>query len=190
MLILLAVANLAVASSHATLLGDTVLARHHLKYTANGTVVNFAGDHYIDVTDDASDASSIGRYYSLDMNSFGFGVAFLDDTTWAPILFNGLVITDMDWLGLGPAGILGVSISTNLAGWNDSRFAYDDHSASANWSGLAFNLDSFFNVTFSVDLPVDEPPPSSSPVPDSGATAAMLGLGMFGLAAVKRRAKR
>lgn len=177
-LMLLAIAAGSAASVSATLISDQVTLRHYLPST--NVWFNSYGSKEVVVASDGSDAQQLGGKYSVDMNAFGFEVDFLDATTWAPLSFNGLGVTDMDWSGLGPGGILGVTISTNLVGWSDSRFFYDGSSAFANWSGLSFTQNSFFDVVFDVDTA-----PASS-VPDTGATAAMLGLGVFGLAVARR----
>jgi hypothetical protein len=160
-------------SAHAlSLIGDSITMTH--EYPNLGTIeqtstfVVQAGNadifNYFDVYTANAEASSIE-------------VDFLFVAGWTGSAFNGLVVS-----GINDA-ITGVSVSTNFSGWDNSRLSFDAHSVAANWSGLSFSPNTYFNMQLSSM-------PSSIPsVPDGGTTIAMLGLGLGGLGAVRCKLK-
>lgn len=153
---------------HATLIGDTITVTHY--YPDLGTVL---------LTQDTLVATGTGdsvtqhMYYSVNPEASSILVDFVLPGGPSPSAFNGLVVSGIDDI------ITGVTVSTNLAGWSDSRLAFDAHSVSANWQGLWCTADSFFNVFFDRSL--------THPTPDGGTTAALLGLAVLALAAIRRR---
>ena len=75
--------------------------------------------------------------------------------------------------------ITGVTVSTNFAGWSDGRLSFGDHTISANWESLAFDNNSYFNLSISQV--------ESQPVPESGATLPLLAAAVAGLICLRRR---
>ena len=98
---------------------------------------------------------------------------FTTNDFWTGATFNGIVVSGIN------DTVTGLTVSTNLAGWNNSRISFDAHSVSSNWQGLSFTTDSFFDVFFQIT--------PSNPTPDGGTTAAMLGFAVLGLVAIRRR---
>jgi hypothetical protein len=50
-----------------------------------------------------------------------------------------------------PGIVTGFSaIDTNLAGWDDSRASFDDHSVAFNWELSSFTAASFFEATLEI----------------------------------------
>lgn len=163
--------------ARATLIGDTVTIAHHccaLGTVATGggptnvTVESGSGDqilfyfnlYFVDV-----DAQSIRVDFNAGPNTFDSGE---EDA------FNGLVVSDLDWVDL-PGTVTGFSeIDTNLAGWDDSRASFDDHSVAFNWELLTFTAASFFEATLEVQH-----------VPEPGTQVLVLA-GLLGVAAWRR----
>lgn len=156
------------SSAYATLIGDTITITKYYPNTATPvlslTTVVSAG------TGDTLNDSGV-----LTINPGATGLVFqvLFPFGYLSAPFNGFIVTGID------DTLTGVTVSTNLGGWTSSRIAFDAHSTSLNLQNLSFNSDSFFDVFFQLQ--------PANPTPDSGATLAMLGLAVLGLAALRRR---
>ena len=151
-------------SARASLIGDTITittfydnlgsASHLLLGTP--TVVSGTGD-----------VVSQLPYYSVNPEATSINVSFLSSGTFATATFNGMWVAGID------DTITGVSVATNLVGWNNSQLTFDAHSIHANWSGVSFTTSSYFNVTL-------------NPTPDGGDSAILLGCALLGLRAWRR----
>lgn len=97
----------------------------------------------------------------------------LADPTWGSSSFNGVIFTAANALGINSAL---VDPSTSLAGFDNSRVSYSDYQILINWQGLSYINGSTVTINFT----------SVSAVPEPG-TLALLGLGITGLAWVRRR---
>ena len=80
-------------------------------------------------------------YYTVDIQDTSLSVDFLVDSAWVGNWFNGLVVGQID------TTLTGVSVDTNLEGWNDANISFDAHTLYANWSGLPFTSTSYFDGT-------------------------------------------
>lgn len=159
---------LSCSTSHATLIGDTISINYW--YPVFGTGSNFANPV---VSAGIGDIAYFGTYFSINPEASSILVDFTKTDTWNPVTFSGLYISGIDDV------IVSATYSSNMAGFSASRFSFDAHSVTVNWQGLSFTPDSFFDVFFQLT--------PSNAIPDGGATAAMLGLAVLGLAAIRRR---
>src|ERR1041385_772118 len=123
--LLLFVFSFACPIAHATLIGDTITISHDIP---------FLGAHLdsfnVLVQTGTGDQVNIEGAYIVNPDSTSINVSFSQSLTWASQTFNGLAVTGID------DSLLGFTITTNIVGWTDSRFVFDTHSFSANWSGL------------------------------------------------------
>jgi hypothetical protein len=161
--------SLAVASvcstAHATLIGDTItvakvdtILNQPFVTTVQagpGDIVSFS---FLDVNPEASSIGITNSVFPLILEGPGF---------------HGFVISDID------ATIIGASVSTNLAGWDPSRLAFDAHSVSANLADLTFLTTTAFTINLSFGR--------INPTPDAAPTAALLGLALAGLLGLRRK---
>jgi hypothetical protein len=161
-------------AARATLIGDTITVSHLFPNitTAFETQVTTvqAG------TGDAVFFFGINsvKDYSVNPESASLAVRFLRNTFFFPTTFNGLGVSGID------DTIIGASVSTNLVGWDLSRFAFGPHSITANWQGLDFNTNSFFDVFFQLQ-------PAVVATPDAGAAAVLFSLALIGLAGLRQK---
>lgn len=97
----------------------------------------------------------------------------LPNPTWKNEAFNGIIFTSP-----GPLGITGATVdpATTMTGFDNSRVSFDSDQIFVNWSGLSYGNGTVVRIDFA---PVPEP-----------ATMAVLGAGLLGLAAVRRRSGR
>ena len=97
----------------------------------------------------------------------------LSTPNWNSAAFNGIVFTSP-----GPLGITGAVVdpATTMTGFDDSRVGFNADQIFINWNGLSYVNGTVVKVDFA---PVPEP-----------ATMAVLGAGLLGLAAVRRRNPR
>jgi hypothetical protein len=162
----------------ATLIGDTVTIAHHC--CALGTVAYGGGPTNVTVQTGTGDR--ILFYYNLyyvDVEAQSIRVDFNAPNTWDSgyeDAFNGLVVSSLE--GTSPPLIVTgfSSIDTNLAGWDDSRASFDDHSVAFNWDLLGFTAASYFEATLEL---VPEP-----------ATGFLVLTGLLGVAACRRRSPK
>ena len=157
--------------ARATLIGDTISVTHRYPslpalHVDLGTTTVAAG---------ATDAVTMGHTYGVNPEASSILVDFWITGWWhGPVAFNGLVVSGID------DTILGLTVSTNLVGWTDSRITFDAHAIYANWNNISINNTSFFNVYLQLA-------PTAIATPDAGATVTLLGLSLLGLFGLHRK---
>ena len=154
----------------ATLIGDTVTIRHD--FSDVGSTIG-GGPFDVLVQAGLGDLTQPyfpnSNWYSVDVEASSFSVLYGRAPSWSSAIFNGLIISDMDWIG-APGSIVGVNVSTNLAGFDNSRVTFTADSVSINWQSLSFAA----GTRWDIDLITTH----SVPVP---ATLILFGLGLAGL---------
>lgn len=158
------------ASTHAVLLGDNVKVQHYYQTLSGPGYVTLGSPS---VVSGPADTVSYGALYSVNLEDSAAFVDFGLNAKWSPTVFSGLFLSSLNIEG----GLLGLKISTNLEGWSAERASFTATSAKFNWQDLSFTADSFFNVSFRT---------AASPVPDGGATFALLGGALVALGSLKR----
>ena len=163
-------------SAGASLIGDTVTVAH-----VYGTT-NLYGPQ--DTVVAAGDGDVVAVYiggtheYNVNVEAYSINTIFTVNLAWSNRpSFNGLVVGSLDDSSGNP--LQGVTIDTNMSGWDVSRLYYSDDQVKFNWKGLSFTTDTYFNA--SLDF-------GQNAVPIPGALW-LLGSGLLGLVAVRRRQK-
>ena len=160
-------------SAGASLIGDIVTVEHK---TNSRTIF---GPQDTVVTDGTADTVAVmtpSHNYDVNVDAYSINVDFVSNLSWSPIYnFNGLVVSSLD--DSSGNSLQGVSIDTNMSGWDASRLAFTDDQVLFNWRALSFTTDTYFNA--SLDF-------GQNPVPIPGAVW-LLGSGLLGLAAVRRK---
>lgn len=153
-------------SAQAGLIGDSILIEHLFPTTSNihnsATTVVQAGP---------ADTITSFTQYDTNVEDTSILVDYKLSSTWATSPFNGLRVSNIDDL------IASVSTNTNLAGWDNSRLSYTDHSVSFNWSGLQFTSNSYFYAD--LEFRGQGGGGSSNAVPEP-ATMILVSLGLMG----------
>ena len=163
----------------ASLIGDAVDFTHYFPdlsttYEAGSTVV----------ASGSSDAwSNLTHNYTVDIEASSLSVQFHGVAQWIPSVFNGVVISDLDWIGDHSAILYAVTVDTNLQGWDSTRIIFGSDYAGFNWQDLYFNENTTY---FIADFKFSD---AESAIPEPSTLLLVLS-GLFGLPIVKRRKNR
>ncbi len=156
--------------AHATLIGDTITLTHIYTPHPNSPL----DIQTTTVTAGTADAKTLIGRYTVNPEADSILVNFLGGPNgWGTGGINGLVVSDID------DTITGVSVSTNLAGWVDSRLTFDAHSITSNWEALPFSSSSYFNLTLTLS--------GATSVADPGSTLLLLTLPLAGFVGLRRK---
>jgi hypothetical protein len=189
LLLLLTMLLTSAGRADANLVGDTVTLAHHC--CALGTVA--VGGGPTNVTVQTGTGDRILFYYNLyfvDVEAQSIRVDFNAPNTWDSGYedgFNGLVVSSLE--GTSPPMIVTgfSSIDTNLAGWDDARASFDDHSVAFNWDHLSFTAASYFEATLELQQIPPDPVPSVSPLGMALLGGLVFAIALTGLSVQRRR---
>lgn len=170
LLVILALCAAGVSPARANLIGDTITIDHYLPSLGSNGLYEA---HTTVVTAGPADFTNMIGVYVVNPEADSINVHFTYGAgSWTNHAFNGLVIGSID------DALLGVTVSTNLAGWDDSRLTYDAHTIYSNWAGLSIDHGSYFNLSLIQS--------QGAPVPESSATLALVGAAFAALAGLRR----
>jgi hypothetical protein len=173
----LALAILAAGQANAQLLGTTVTSQ----YYAYGAPYLGLGSPTSYVVDGVT-TSVFGGYYQLSISDSQIEYTYLSDTAWSPsgesLNSAGLYIDNGNLLTFTGLGSTFSNVSMTLVGaanpaFSQSNVTFNGNSIAVSWAGVHFNAGD--KVVLSV-TPVPEPE-----------TYALMGVGLLGLVAVRRR---
>ncbi|MBI2400035.1 MAG: PEP-CTERM sorting domain-containing protein, partial [Deltaproteobacteria bacterium] len=186
-------------TAEATLIGDDVTVIH---YTApDGSLIQ-VGTSPLPTTVTADDSDTVIAYgsypygYKVNVGAdnilVDYNYLFDASGTWwdtyttvvfdpfpnvvtNPITFNGLRVSDLN--DSSGNALQGVTVDTNMAGWNTSMLSFGSDYAYFDWKGLSFDTATYFNATLDFSLATSGGGSTSVPEPS---TLLLIGSGLAG----------
>lgn len=167
--IILGTLLLSATLARAGLIGDTVTYSHFYPDSSSAFWQSGAT-----ITAGNSDLLDAAGMYTIDGEDSSIALDFTTIGSWTVSAFNGFAVTGIDDL------INSVTVSTNMAGWDNSRLTFGAGEIWANFAGLSIDTNSY--LTLNVN--------STSSVPDSGSMLALVGFALVGFAGLRRKIAR
>ena len=152
----------AAVDARASLLGSTIFLSHRFP-DLDSSVESFP----VTVEPGTGDSQLFGLLYRANPEDNRLLINFIRPFSFENDAFNGHVAEFI------PDPIQGVTVDTNMSGWDDSRLAFDQNSFRINWAGLSAQQDTYFYA--SIKFPNDGPVNAAIPEP---ATFILFALGM------------
>jgi len=125
-----------VGIANAGMIGDTIRLEYH---------VPNVGDVYAGITTTVETGTADQWEWAslciVNPEHESIEVAGVASWTINPSSFSGLVVSDID------DTVQVVTVDTNLAGWDNSRLFFDDHSIRFNFGGLEFLATTYLNAS-------------------------------------------
>ena len=159
--------------AQASLIGDWVLVEP--QFPMFTPPVDRSDDVNVLVAAGTTDVIRIEGTYDVNMEESSVDVDFLTMNTYETRSFNGLVLGDLDFET--EYILLGVEVTTNLAGWNDSRLELGVDYVGFNWQDLTVFSDTDFTAIFEFG-------PNPIPIPS---TLLLFVTGLTGFFLIKRK---
>ncbi|MCR4302997.1 MAG: PEP-CTERM sorting domain-containing protein [Gallionella sp.] len=223
---LCAASTMWMGTAHATLVGDSVTVGHYAPdsttalqsssftveagttdiYTfynsypfgyqvnveANSILVDF--DYLHDATGTWEDSTSISTFTGVPPCGLYGCSSYTETITVIPYSFNGLGVSGLN--DSSGNALQGVTVDTNMAGWDSSRLSFGSDYVQFDWKGLSFTSNIWTDWTqttlatpatyFNATLDFGQAPITAVPEPE---TYAMLlaGLGLLGFMGQRRK---
>jgi hypothetical protein len=162
-------AAFAVVSARATLIGDSIDITRSFPISSGGP------QSYFGVTVQAGTDDAVDFLGGVRVNPEGSGIkiSFLTAGSFTSGSSDAIVISGIN------DTLLGVSVNTNLSGWDGTRLSFDAHSVTSEFEGLTFGADSFFDVFFEIQI-------DGNPIPDEATTVALLAVALVTITTARR----
>lgn len=164
------------ASAHASLLdGKVVSYQNYFPDIGSPSADGSNGNHLVDGGVEVSNiAASVG---TLDISDTNLFVSFTKNAYFTEASFSGFLIADVN-NAIDAFTSVNINALTNMVGFDASRISFDENHIWVNWQNLAF--------TSSTVVSLDVNGRGRQEVPEA-ASLALIGLGLVGLTATRRR---
>lgn len=163
--------------ARASLLGSSFFLSHRFP-----TIDSAVESYLVTVETGTGDSQVFGSIYTADPEPYSLNIDFFNPFTFDNDPFNG------HYADFVPQPITGVTVDTNLTGWDDSRLTMGQDLTTSwvgfNWAGLEAERGSYFYAAF--DFPAQN---HGGAVPEP-ATMALFGLGAMGFGVISFRRKQ